>query len=264
MNAFTSIIDINKKLSPEHHVALHILDQSIKKNDYTKYEDLKITEYLINQFNYYMSQDNVRKRFEKLLHTKSDYIVDLVARFKRQPWLYAKPIIWSDRDKSSYFIDNLVLSHRFEKYIEYLFEQREIDLGLYYGKKEQYYGGENALGIEIKRDIKSWETGNLYIEYAERENTNGPWVSSGIDKIDNTNYFWIGDIGRYHILRKADLRDLHEELKKRPYGLKNGCKFKNATRGTSMGYIIPMKVADTMSLTFDQLVAELTFSKAIK
>ena len=78
-------------------------------------------------------------------------------------------------------------------------------MGLYYGKDEQYYKGESELGIEIKRDIKASETGNLYIEYEERLRNRGQWVKSGILKDDNTKYFIIGDIGQYWILSKEQL-----------------------------------------------------------
>lgn len=149
---------------------------------------------------------------------------------------------------------DLTLSHRFEIYIERQLARRGVNLGLYYGRDQQYTQGENDLGIEIKRDIKSRETGNLYIEYAERLNQDGEWVSSGIFKDDNSNYFLIGDIDEYWIFKRNDLEDLYKAIVNNGGRLHNGCKKVEAIGGTSLGYIIPKSITNNMSLSLDQLV----------
>lgn len=62
--------------------------------------------------------------------------------------------------------------------------------------KSKYYQrlGENRHDIEIKRDGRFRETGNLYIEYAEKSNPNNPeYVDSGILRKDNSWLWVIGD-----------------------------------------------------------------------
>lgn len=74
-------------------------------------------------------------------------MLDFIDNFSKEPWKYVKPILWNDKDKSPYFIENLTKSHRFEIYIEKLLEHHGIQLGLYYSREEQYQKGENELGI---------------------------------------------------------------------------------------------------------------------
>ncbi len=149
------------------------------------------------------------------------------------------------------------MSHRFEVYIERVFSDLGIDIGLYYGKEEQYDQGETKLGIEIKRDIKSHETGNIYIEFYERLKVNGNWYPSGILKNDNTRYFLIGDIDKYWILRKSDLIEIYKKLSQGNQEIPKGCRFANAGIGTSKGYLIPKYVADRLNVQLDVLIKEL-------
>jgi hypothetical protein len=258
MDDFVKTIDVNEKLSVEHHVSLYLFELFNGKSNFKYEEDLIVTEGLIHNFNKFVSNSLQRERFIKFLRSKEDKINKFIENFNKEPWKFAKPIIWNDREKSSYYIKNLTLSHRFEVYIEKILEQKyNIPLGLYYSKEDQYNQGENELGIEIKRDICSWETGNLYIEYEERLNPKGKWVPSGIFKKDNTHYFLIGDIGRYYIIRKKDLLELYEIITKnhgKPY---NGIELKEARRGTSLGFIIPLETADKISISLDKLAQEL-------
>jgi hypothetical protein len=79
-----------------------------------------------------------------------------------------------------------------------LIEKLGINLTQYSSKKFQYNIGENKQGIEIKFDDRYEQTGNIYIEIAEKSNKdNKEFIDSGIYRKDNT---WIYIIGNYKIL----------------------------------------------------------------
>lgn len=255
MNSF--FVDVNEKISYEKHIFIFIYIRMNNSN--VKYEDVIFYEELLEDYNKFLEDDRNRSTFIDYLNSNKKVIDSILFKFKQSPWNYVKPVIWKDRDRSQYYITNLTLSHRFEVYIESLFASRGIELGLYYGKDDQYNQGETKLGIEIKRDIKSKETGNLYIEYAERLNSYGEWVDSGIFKEDNTRYFLIGDIDKFWILDKLDLIDLYHEISQSEFNrLENGCRFVKAGRGTSLGYIIPKDVVNQICIEFEDLVRKLT------
>jgi len=257
MEEFFRAIDVNGRLSAEQHSLLCLFAVAYD-NSNLKYDDLIIYEDLIIRFNASMSNISARENFKKIVESfDRNEINQFIQNFNAAPWEYEKPVIWGDRQRSQYYIDNLTLSHRYEVFIERQLKQRGINLGLYYGRDEQYNKGENELGIEIKRDIKSRETGNLYIEYAERLNPYGDWVASGIFKDDNTNYFLVGDIDECWILRRCELEALYNEIDRNGGRLRDGCRRVEAARGTSLGFIIPKAVANNMSLNLDELVEEI-------
>ncbi len=254
MDDFLEYINMNIRLKAEHYIALYyfkfILDETIRLS----YEDFIIYDSLVNRFNTRSEEES--QVLENLLNVNKDKVDTFITNFNATPWIYAKPIIWGDRNRSEYYINNLTASHRFEKYIERMFEERGIDLGLYYGMNGQYDQGETALGIEIKRDMRLVETGNAYIEYQERLNNYGEWINSGILKVDNSRYFLLGDIDGFYIFRRHDLLDLYVRLIEGNQ-VPNGVRLVGATRGTSLGFLIPRAVANGLSLTIDNVVAEL-------
>lgn len=81
-----------------------------------------------------------------------------------------------------------------------MFRRHGYDIGLFYGKDQQYHQGETKAGIEIKCDMRLQKTGNVYIEYQERMTNAGEWVDSGILKQDQTKYFLIGTVEEFFIL----------------------------------------------------------------
>jgi len=94
--------------------------------------------------------------------------------------------------------------------------------------------GESANGIEIKFDDRLHETGNLYIEIAERKDPSSNWVASGIYRTDNT---WLYVIGNYHkifIFAKNVLRLVEH-------------RFKQVSTSTSKGYLIPSDKAHKLA-----------------
>jgi hypothetical protein len=113
--------------------------------------------------------------------------------------------------------------------------ERLYDAGIplisYSSKKYQTLIGENKAGIEIKFDRKFRDTGNFYIEIAEKSNPkNKEYVPSGIFRNDNTWLYIIGDYETIFIFSK-------EQLKK--------CKdnYRQVEIPTSRGFLIPTNEA---------------------
>lgn len=102
----------------------------------------------------------------------------------------------------------------------------------YSSKAYQHHKGENRLGCEIKRDGKFRETGNLYIETEEKSHPDRPYyVPSGIHRDDNSWLFAIGDERTLWIFSHTMLRGL-------------AGRFRQVTKPTSKGYLLPISVAD--------------------
>jgi len=101
----------------------------------------------------------------------------------------------------------------------------------YISRKYQFTEGENKAGLEIKFDERLEETGNLYIEIAEKSNPdNENYVSSGIYRKDNS---WLWAIGNYqfiYIFSKKYLKLLY--VSKRYQEVENKTK-------TSRGFLLP-------------------------
>lgn len=102
----------------------------------------------------------------------------------------------------------------------------------YASRKFQNNEGENMLGAEIKRDGKFRETGNLYVEVAEKSNPSKPnFTPSGIHREDNSWLFVIGDEKTVWIFATKYMRMLED-------------KFKHVEKPTSKGFLIPLDQAD--------------------
>lgn len=102
----------------------------------------------------------------------------------------------------------------------------------YCSKYFQQNEGENILGIEIKRDDRFRETGNLYIEVAEKSHPdNLRYVNSGIMRNDNQWLFVIGDEEEVWIFSTKYLRKLKD-------------RFRRWEGPTSIGHLMPLEDAD--------------------
>lgn len=138
-------------------------------------------------------------------------------------------------------------SHRFELYINNIFLNRGLDIGLYYDKDRQYTG-ESRAGIEIKFDAKLQETENLFIEYNERLTRYGSYVNSGILKYDDIKHYLIGNFDEIFLLSKTELKGF--------YYFKNYRKVSSRVR-TSKGYLLPKKDALIINKDIDEVVKEI-------
>lgn len=106
-----------------------------------------------------------------------------------------------------------------------------IPLISYSSKKYQVERGENKAGIEIKNDQRFRETGNFYIELAEKSwEGSKKYVSSGIQRDDNTWLYVIGDYETIFIFGKRQLQCMAN-------------KFRQVQTPTSIGYLLPVDYA---------------------
>lgn len=126
-----------------------------------------------------------------------------------------------------YYNQQLQESSEYEDLVcDTLSEKLGMVLRTYKSKKSQYENGENKAGFEIKYDKRFKETGNLYIEVAEKANPeNKNYVASGIFRDDNTWVYVIGDKETIFIFTKRILKALKD-------------KFQHKVTPTSMGFII--------------------------
>ena len=126
------------------------------------------------------------------------------------------------------------------EYQDYIFDKLYslgIPLISYSSKKYQIEKGENKAGIEIKFDNMFDKTKNLWIELAEKSNSNNKdWIPSGISRDDNT---WLYLIGNYEIIYIFAKR--HLTLIKDQYPM-----IINKTE-TSQGFLLPKQRADILA-----------------
>lgn len=116
--------------------------------------------------------------------------------------------------------------------------QRGIVIVGYASRRFQQEEGENMLGAEIKRDGNFRETGNLYIEVAEKAHPDRPaFTPSGIRRPDNSWLFVIGDERTIYIFSTKYLRMLVKT--------RNWRKVENPT---SVGYLCPLTDAERYCL----------------
>lgn len=116
--------------------------------------------------------------------------------------------------------------------IEKLYEHG-LPLISYSSKKYQVLYGENKAGIEIKNDQKFRETGNFYIEIAEKSHAGmSKFVESGIFRNDNTWLYVIGDYEEIFVFGKKQLKIVSKNV-----------KYKKVEISTSKGFLLPVKDA---------------------
>lgn len=168
--------------------------------------------------------------------------------------------LWSDRNKTNYYKTKLQTAFEFENYIAKLLQRDyNLDLEQFLTPEGQYSLGENKLGIEIKNDTLINKWGNIYIEYAEKSNSNhDKYIKSGILKNDNSIYFLIGDKDHFWIFRKKRLLEIFREevqIIKRGHKSTRGIKFKKIS--TSKGFIFPVKNTSADTISLDQMVKEI-------
>ena len=114
-----------------------------------------------------------------------------------------------------------------------------IIIGAYSSRKYQNEYGESASGIEIKHDMRMKETGNLYIEVAEKSNADlANYTPSGIMRNDNTWLYLIGDYEQAFLFSKHQLKALYADEKN---WAMRGIRRKQTP--TSIGFTYPVENA---------------------
>jgi len=107
-----------------------------------------------------------------------------------------------------------------------------MPISCYSSKLYQQNVGESINGVEIKNDRKFKESGNLYIELAEKARPrDGEYAMSGINRGDNTWLYLIGDFDIIYVFAKSMLIGMSKSHKYR--------KVENGTR-TSVGFLLPV------------------------
>lgn len=124
---------------------------------------------------------------------------------------------------------------QFQDFItDILLKELGISLSTYSSQKYQNLKGENKQGFEIKFDDKYKDTGNVYIEVAEKSNPlNENFISSGIYRNDNTWLYLIGDYKEIFIFSKKHLKLMYESK-----------KYKEVIISTSKGMLIKKEDAE--------------------
>ena len=112
-------------------------------------------------------------------------------------------------------------------------KELRIPIQTYDSQYRQYAIGESRQGIEVKFDMRFVETGNLYVETAEkREPRHGQYHPSGIYRRDNSWLYVIGDERFIFVFTRCELLRLHQAGE-------GGRRFKHVETDTSKGFLLP-------------------------
>ena len=115
--------------------------------------------------------------------------------------------------------------------VDVLFEHLGLAVVQYTSRPYQQAVGESRTGVEIKHDKRYRQTGNLYIETAEKAVPRpGPYAPSGIFRDDNSWLYVIGDYDVLFVFAKRLLRALAASGRYRAVEL---------ATGTSRGFLVP-------------------------
>ena len=121
----------------------------------------------------------------------------------------------------------------------------------YESKFFQYEYGENGQGIEFKYQIRYAETGNLWIEFAEKAHPDRDYyVDSGILRKDNS---WAWATGDYSIIYLFSKKQLIGWYKNYAPSLNYFRVLENNTK-TSKGYLMPKAWAIDYSLMIIDII----------
>ena len=129
------------------------------------------------------------------------------------------------------------------EYQDFICDQLRIKAGIFVGcyssRKYQFEKGESACGLEIKYDARLADTGNVYIEVAEKSRPDlAEFTPSGIFREDNSWLYLIGDYSQAFIFGKGTMRRLYQNGRQKAEW---GCKDRETP--TSKGFTIPIKSA---------------------
>lgn len=135
---------------------------------------------------------------------------------------------------NGYYRDKLEEGLAFQDFVtEALYRQGIVLVG-YASRRYQVARGENMAGAEIKRDGKFRETGNLYIEMAEKSHPDREgFTPSGIMRGDNSWLFIIGDERTLWIFSTKLLQ-----------ALAGSGRYREVMQPTSQGFLLPVASAD--------------------
>lgn len=132
---------------------------------------------------------------------------------------------------TAYYKEKLEQGLTYQDFVTEKLYEAGIPVISYSSKRYQHMIGENKAGIEIKNDTRFRETGNFYIETAEksREEVKN-FTNSGVFRDDNTWLYIIGDYQEIFIFSKRQLGLVKD-------------KFKRVEIATSKGFLLPVDYA---------------------
>ena len=137
---------------------------------------------------------------------------------------------------NGYYGDKLRQGVEFQDVVTAALYQRGIVIVGYASRRFQIERGENLLGAEIKRDGMFRQTGNLYIETAEKAHPDNPaYVPAGIRRDDNSWLYVIGDEIAVYVFSVKYLRKMQG-------------RYRQVTTHTSTGFLMPVCDAETYCL----------------
>ena len=224
----------------------------------TQYKDFHVYESVVTGYNLFYANNNATP-----LNDVDAFVLshpDMYAQFRQGFYntYFPKPIIWDERNHTGYYEKQLEESFLFELHIYLTFYKKGIDLKPYWDRDGQD-SGENELGVEIKNDKRSIDTGNFYIEYAEKSNSdNDVYVPSGILKDDNTKFILIGVINDYLIFEKTTLIKVYNrqsQLFRKTGKTDEGYRFVSIK--TSKGLLIRKNIANQIAISLDAVIESL-------
>jgi hypothetical protein len=138
---------------------------------------------------------------------------------------------------TNYYSAQLERGQEFQDYLAWRLCTEGIPLVNFQSRHAQLARGENALGVEIKFDDKFEQTGNLWIEVAEKTDAkNVAWIPSGICRDDHC---WLYAIGNYREVFIFSIKRLQEIARHYPV--------RENDRHTSQGFLLPRRDAAELS-----------------
>jgi len=143
------------------------------------------------------------------------------------------------KQMTDYYKQSLEKGQEYQDFIMDILQKKYgMSISCYTSKKWQYSNGESRQGVEIKFDDRMKETNNVYIEIAEKTNSdNLNFVDSGIMREDNTWLYIIGNYDKFYIHSKKYLKKLYESN-----------KYKVITIPTSKGFLLPCDESEKYSI----------------
>ena len=131
------------------------------------------------------------------------------------------------------FKRDLRAGQEYEDFVQLQLWRHGIVVLLNRSAKFQWEYGESLGGLEIKLDRRFRETGNLYIETAERRTTNGDsaWRPSGICDEPRPRLYAIGDYNTIYLLAVNLL-----------HGVSG--RYEEHEGDTMRGFKLPVKIAE--------------------
>lgn len=118
----------------------------------------------------------------------------------------------------------------FEDFVFDLLSKNGLNVTRYVSRKWQYEVGECSGGVEVKFDDLMRDTGNLYIEVAEKSvpNVSKSYYPSGIYRSDNSWLYVIGDYEEVFVFAKRTL-----------WHLDRSNRYERKQTPTSLGFLLP-------------------------